>query len=292
MKKRVLLFLLVFIFTVSAVSLADSESKIDLKSEILDYAKVVSHEKANEYVVPEFNEVTGLHVNARKVPILMFHEVGRENNGDYDDANFIRKQDLEAIMLYLSSNGYKTITMSELYDNWTNGTPLPEKSVVLTFDDGYASHFTFVKDIMSRFNAKATFYIVQDRLFMGIEGRNIEGVKVLKDAGMEIGVHTYSHPDFIGMTYDEIYKEVKTCKDFLEDELGITLETFSFPFGNYNDESIKVLKDLGLKTAVTTREGKADPNQFSEDGILKMCRHNIEADITMERLEQLLDLNY
>lgn len=292
MKKRVILFLLIFIFVLSTVSLAKSENKIDLRSEILNCAKVVSHDKASKYVVPEFNEITGLHVNARKVPILMFHEVGRENNGDYDGANFIRKQDLEAIMLYLSSNGYKTITMSELYDNWTNGTPLPEKSVVLTFDDGYASHFTYVKDIMARFNAKATFYIVQDRLFMGIEGRNIDGVKVLKDAGMEIGVHTYSHPDFIGMTYDEIYQEVKTSKDFLENELGITLETFSFPFGNYNEASIQVLKDLGLKTAVTTREGKADPNKFIDDGILKMSRHNIEADITMERLAQLLDVNY
>lgn len=292
MKKRIILLLLIFIFIFSSISFAKGYEKEDLENEILNVAKNLSHEMAKSYVEPNFDENTGLHLNARKVPILMFHEVGRENTNGYDDANFIRKQDLEAIMLYLSANGYETVTMSQVHDNWTKGTPLPEKCVVLTFDDGYASHFTFVKDIMERFNATATFYIVQDRLFMNLEGRNVEGLKKIADAGMEIGAHTYSHPDFTNMSYEEIYKEVKTSIDFLENELGIKIETFSFPFGNFNDESIQVLKDLGIKTAVTTKEGKANPNQFASDSILKMSRHNVEADISIERLEQLLDLNY
>lgn len=286
MKKTVIILLLIFTMSLSSSVFAMGDVT---KTKILNEAKFVSRQIADDYVYDEFDPETGFHVNARIIPVLMFHEVGYLETKEFSDSNYILKASLESKMLYLSANGYTTITMEELYDNWTRGTRLPEKPVVLTFDDGYASHFTYVKDVLERFNAKATFYIVQDRLFMDIKDRNLDGVKALHAAGQEIGVHSYSHPDFSKMTYDEIYKEVLTSKNFLEENLGIKMTTFSYPYGNYNDAALKVLKDLGFKTSVTTKRGIANPNQFPTDGQLKISRYNVDFNTDEARFVQMLE---
>lgn len=226
---------------------------------------------------------------ARPVPVLMFHDVGYIGVKEYSDANFIFKDNLERKLNILIDNGYTTITTKDLYDNWAYGKELPEKPVLLTFDDGYASHFTFVKNLLTRLKVKGTFYIIQDRLSMKTYSRDLDGLKALYESGQEIGVHTYSHPDFTNLSYDEIYKEVKTCKDFLETELGIEVDTFSYPYGSYNDDAIKVIKDLGFKTAVTTREGLGRPDQFDSDNVLKISRYNIFNSTSDEMFQKMLD---
>lgn len=261
-----------------------------IKNRILNEAKVVSEDIIQEIDDQELSYT--IHQNARNIPVLMFHEVGYGNTNEYSDTNFILKEGLESKLMYLNSNGYTTITMADLYNNWTRGTELPEKPVVLTFDDGYASHFTFVKDAFNRYNAVGTFYIIQDRLFMDIQDRNVEGLKNLHNAGMEIGVHSYSHPDFRTLTYDEIYKEVGTSKAFLEDTLGIKMFTFSYPYGNYNAASIEILKEMGFRTAVTTRNGVGNPRLFNEDAQLRISRYNVDLNTTDEDFIKMINGTY
>lgn len=230
-----------------------------------------------------------LHENARRVPILMYHEVGYTPKAEFIGANYVHREALEAQLFYLAGNGIKTITMAQLYDNWINGTELPEKCVVLTFDDGYASHFTLVNQILSRFNAKATFYIIKDRLYYGIENRDVEGLKKLAASGQEIGSHTMTHPNFHEATYDEIYEEISGSKAFLEETLGIEVKTFSYPYGNHNENARKILKELGFETAVTTKEGLSSPTQFADDNILLMSRHNIGYETPMDEFIRIVN---
>lgn len=297
MKKKIFSLLLLLAILLPNSAYANSE-QTDFKSKILNEALEVSeifvkhtstsNEKKENKVV-NYVGSKNIHANARPVPILMFHEVGYVEKKEYSDANYILKDNINRKFQYLIDNGYTTITMNDLYENWVNGKELPEKPVVLTFDDGYASHFTHVKNMFKRLNIKGTFFIVQDRLFMGIRNRNIDGVKELFENGMEIGVHTFSHPDFTNLGYDEIYKEVSTCKNYLEGELGVNLSTFSYPYGNYNDAALKVLRDLGFKTAVTTKEGLARPNQFETDNELRISRYNVFNSTTDEEFKLMLD---
>lgn len=229
-----------------------------------------------------------LHPDARKVPILMYHEVGYTPTDDRDLTNYVHRFQLQAQMSLLQDLGVKTITMSELYDNWVNGTKLPDKCVVLTFDDGYASHFTIVNNVLNRFNLKATFYIIQDRLFMGIENRDVEGLKRIYEAGHEIGVHTVSHPDLTKLSEEEILSEIKNCKDFLENTLNTKIKTFSYPFGNYNDAAIKILKDLGFENAVITASGIAEPDFENPDSRLLLKRYNISYNTSLEEFKNII----
>ncbi len=285
----IFIFLLVIFPSKSFASDYPNNSET-IKNRILNEAKVVSEEILQG--IDEEEVSYKINDKARRIPVLMFHEVGYGNTKEYSDANFILKEGLESKLMYLSSNGYKTITMNDLYNNWTRGTELPEKPVILTFDDGYASHFTFVKDSFKRFNAVGTFYIIQDRLFMDIKDRNVEGLKSLHKAGMEIGVHSYSHPDFWTISYDEIYKEIGTSKKFLEDTLGMKVLTFSYPYGNFNQNAIDILKEMGFRTAVTTKNGVGDPYQFNEDAQLKISRYNVDVNTSDEAFIKMLNGTY
>lgn len=243
---------------------------------------------AKENVEINDSEKIKLHPNARNIPILMYHEVGYTPTDERDLTNYVHRSQLEAQMFLLQDLGVKTITMHELYDNWINGTELPEKCVVLTFDDGYASHFTIVNSILKRLNLKATFYIIEDRLFKGIENRDVEGLKKLYESSQEIGVHTVSHPDFHKLSEEEILAEIKDCKEFLEKTLDTEIKTFSYPFGNYNDESIKILKDLGFENAVVTQPGIAKPDLENSDSIFLMKRYNMSYTTSIEEFKNIV----
>lgn len=282
MKKFILFLALALTLVFPNMSYANDQAKSSKESKDIKASEI---ETVEEVQPPKYTTDS----KARPVPVLMFHDVGYVGVKEYSDANFIFKDNLERKLNILIDKGYTTITTKDLYDNWAYGKELPEKPVLLTFDDGYASHFSFVKNLLTRLKIKGTFYIIQDRLSMGIYNRDLDGLKALYESGQEIGVHTYSHPDLTKLSYDEIYKEVKTCKDFLEGELGIKVDTFSYPYGSYNDDAIKVIKDLGFKTAVTTREGLGRPDQFDADNVLKISRYNIFNSTTDETFQKMLD---
>lgn len=288
MKKIIILLLAMVLLIPTSVIASDNSTQNDGDSlEITENTTKLFKAIKNKY--NGGNSEVNLNAKARNIPILMYHEVGYTPTKEYSDSNYIMKETFENQMFYLVRNGYKTITMSQVYDNWVNGTPLPEKCVVLTFDDGYASHFTFVKDVLDRFNANATFYIVEDRLSYGIKDRNLENLKKLSDAGYEIGVHTYSHPNFSELDYDETYFQISKSKKFLEDNLGIEVKTFSYPFGIVNEYSLNILKDLGFETAVTTKQGIADPQKYGDDSRFLMNRYNIDYNMTLDKFGRILE---
>lgn len=282
MKKFILFLALALTLVFPNMSYANDQVENSKESEDVKKSEI---ETVEEVQPPKYTTDS----KARPVPVLMFHDVGYVGVKEYSDANFIFKDNLERKLNILIDNGYTTITTKDLYDNWAYGKELPEKPVLLTFDDGYASHFTFVKNLLTRLKVKATFYIIQDRLEMRIYSRDLYGLKELYESGQEIGVHTYSHPDLTKLSYEEMYKEISSCKDFLESELDIKVDTFSYPFGIYNDEVIKAVKELGFKTAVTTKEGLGRPDQFNADNILKISRYNIYNSTSDQMFQKMLD---
>lgn len=244
---------------------------------------------ASEEVKTEPTQLNKLHEKARRVPVLMYHEVGYQPEGEFSDANYVLRENFQGQMYYLAANGFKTITMEQLYDNWKNGTELPEKPVVLTFDDGYASHFSFVNDVLTRFKLKGTFYIIQDRLSMGMEGRDLEGLKKIADSGMEIGVHTYSHPDLKTISIEAAREEIMKAKTFLETELDRKITTFSYPYGSYNAELIEEVKNAGFNTAVLTRKGIADPFKHEVNNEYMIERYNIGFDTSIDSFISIIN---
>lgn len=99
-----------------------------------------------------------MHSATRAVPVLNYHQI---NDRD-ENSLTVHTDEFDEQMKYLSDNGYHTITPEEMMDAWENGTPLPEKPVILTFDDGYVDNYKNAYPILEKYNLKGTIFLISD----------------------------------------------------------------------------------------------------------------------------------
>lgn len=193
-----------------------------------------------------------------KVPILMYHYVSELP----PRADRVRRDltvsptDFRAQLAWLRDNGYTTVSLRELFDALAAGVPLPEKPVVLTFDDGYADNYTNAFPLLLEFGMRGTFFVLTDL----VEERNRdymtwEQLVEMQQAGMEIGSHTRDHPRLPGKPPAFIVSEVQGSADRLAERLGQPPTAFSYPHGRYDLGVIHLVHEAGYRVAVTTEQG-------------------------------------
>lgn len=183
-------------------------------------------------------------------PILMYHHIQdvsknantAEKNLSLSPAKF--KEEIK----FLSDSGYKTATLSELFNND------PEKRIVLTFDDGYKDLITNAFPILKVYGFRGVAFIIVDDV--GKPGYvTWDDLKNLKNEGWEVGSHSLTHPDLEISSNDTAQKQIIDSKKILEDKLGIIIDFFCYPAGKYNQNTISMLKAAGYGGAVTTTSG-------------------------------------
>ncbi len=192
------------------------------------------------------------------VPILMYHHVGEPPPG----ADAIRRDltvlpgQFEAQLAYLSEEGYQTIHLSDLIMHLQMGHPLPPKPIVITFDDGYHDVFTNAYPLLKEYEFVATFFIIT---LLADEGReeylSWAEIKALHAAGMEIGSHTYTHPDLRAQPYDYVVWQVLGSKEAIEARIKEPVRLFSYPSGRYDQQVVEVLKSTSYWGAVAIGQG-------------------------------------
>jgi peptidoglycan/xylan/chitin deacetylase (PgdA/CDA1 family) len=147
--------------------------------------------------------------------------------------------------------------------------------VAITFDDGHADNHQFALPLLIEHRMRATFYVTtgyvdRDPTVMArfalllrttlseIEPLSWGQLRELADAGMEIGAHTFSHPNLVHLRRECLAREVAEPKREIEVRLGRTIESFAYPFGqlsrHVNEAAIAAVQAAGFKTAVTTAE--------------------------------------
>ena len=134
--------------------------------------------------VPPAKEVKMVHPTG--IPVLMYHKVG----DDKDNDAVIREDLFREQMKFLKDNGYNPLTMDQLYDYVVNGAAVPEKPVVLTFDDGYADTYSIVYPIMKEYGFPATVFINP-----GDVGTRLtwDQVREMHKNGITISNHGFQH---------------------------------------------------------------------------------------------------
>lgn len=132
--------------------------------------------------------------------------------------------------------GYTAIPISLLVHAIQSGAPLPERPVVITFDDGDITVYTIAFPIMREFGFVGVNYLVANRL--EVEGyMNAAQLQELSAAGWEVGSHSMTHADL--RTSPNLDWEIRQSRLVLEAALGLPAETFAYPYGLGNDsESI------------------------------------------------------
>ncbi len=184
------------------------------------------------------------------VPILMYHVIG-EPAGDvaYPDL-YLSTDDFRAQVEWLSENGYTAVTLLQVQAAWYDGGTLPDKPVVLSFDDGYLGQYLDAMPILSRAGWAG-------QLNLKSEGSDLttKQVKKMTRAGWEIASHTITHPDLRNISPEQLREELEGSKRRLERELGIEIVNFCYPAGMYNDEVIKAVEAAGYRGATTVNPG-------------------------------------
>ena len=172
-----------------------------------------------------------------RVVALTFHDVAAEESRatpERGDAWYqVTVNELESLLSQLRKLGYRTAS-SKQFRLWQQGTAsLSERTVVLTFDDGYASHFTLVASLLLRYRFSGTFFVTTDHI--GRPGYlSWEQLRKLVFLGMEIGSHGMSHRPLTTLSREDLEKELSQSKRTLEEQLGVPIRALAAPGGFWN----------------------------------------------------------
>jgi peptidoglycan/xylan/chitin deacetylase (PgdA/CDA1 family) len=200
------------------------------------------------------NTMSDSNKNIKGIPILMYHFFYDESEKGKDN-NWVKISDFEEQMKYLVRNDYYFPTWEELEEYIDGRRELPEKSVIITVDDGDESFLNLAIPIIEKYNVKVTSFVIT-----GWNGDWV--VQKYKSDKVKFGSHSHDmhkagkdgKGKFLSVSNKEGLEDVKKSKDIINDTL-----TFCYPFGHYNSLTKKILKEAGYKIAVTTKSGKVYP---------------------------------
>lgn len=160
---------------------------------------------------------------------------------------------------YLYENGWTSYTISEAVEQREH---LPEKSVVITFDDGYKDNMTNAFPILKKYNFKATIYLINNRENIGLTYEpklsDNDVMTLIESRLIEIGAHTLSHVNLLNCDEAVSHKEICDSKHRIEKDFDIECKSFAYPFGKYKESDVVVVKGCGYTNTVTTKKGIAD----------------------------------
>lgn len=195
-----------------------------------------------------------------RVPILMYHYV----SSPAANADRLRRElsvepaRFEQQMRWLADNGYRTITLDELHAHLADGAPLPDKPIVLTFDDGHIDHYSFVFPLLRSLGMTGTFFIVADFAtfaYTNPEYLDWKQAKEMADGGMRIESHARTHLDLRRRSFQFLVWEILGSREQIEAYTGHRPRFFCYPAGQYDAAVIRVLKSVDMLGAVTTVHG-------------------------------------
>ncbi len=237
------------------------------------------------------------------VPIIMYHSVVKDETktGDY----VITPVTLEEDLIYLAENGYTTIFVSDLISYVYDGVPLPDKPVIITFDDGSYNNYLYVLPLLKRYDMKAVFSIVGQYT----QGYSESGDKnpayaymswddiceLNKSGNAEIINHSYNMHSLTGRRgalrlqeesladYKNVFiaDTIKVNNALLEN-CKIKTQVYAFPYGFSSGEAVDILKSIGFKALLNCNE---KPNYITSDPecLFDLNRYNRPYGISTEK---------
>lgn len=215
------------------------------------------------------------------VPILVYHSIGPKTTKIESKMQLhyrVTTENFEKQMQYLKDNNFTPITFAQLVDHLNYGTSIPEKAVVITFDDGWKNQYTYAVPILKKYGFTATFFIISKTRSGGY--MTWDELKDLVTHHFEIASHTERHAKLGGDITDALLQqEVVGSKQELEKQLGVTVATIAYPYYSQSERARKAIADAGYLGAragwakfknstdhvfeLVSQEVVSNPNPFS-----------------------------
>jgi peptidoglycan/xylan/chitin deacetylase (PgdA/CDA1 family) len=187
---------------------------------------------------------------AAKIPIIMYHDIAATKDVSWD----VTPDELERHFQALQEGGYTPITMDQMVNHLRTGSQLPEKPVLLTFDDNYIGQYQYAFPLLKKYNYPAVWSV--HTRFVGTGGKKPKATwdqlrEMSKSGLITVASHTVNHLNLKDLSDREIEKEVTESKKVLEKELGIAIDYFTYPEGDFTERAREKIKNAGYKSALT-----------------------------------------
>ncbi len=187
-----------------------------------------SHRAANELPRP-LPSGPPLKQHSDPIPILMYHVIKHPPAGaPYPDL-FVPADLFTSQMEALAKDGYTAVTLDQSYSDWERGVRLPDKPIVLTFDDGYHSVYKNALPVLRKLRWPGV-------LKLAVKNLKVEGglssshVKELIGSGWELGAHTVTHPDLTTVDGQRLREEIAGSRTELKKRFGVPVNFFCYPW--------------------------------------------------------------
>jgi peptidoglycan/xylan/chitin deacetylase (PgdA/CDA1 family) len=228
-----------------------------------------------------------------RLPILMYHRIA--DTGSPETARWrIARRDFERQLEFLRANGYYSLT----FEQWRAGANMrrsfPGKPVILTFDDGYTDLAYDVAPLLSQYGFRATVFIVSElvgasnvwdaELGESLALMDWEDIERLSREGIDFGSHSSRHKALVTLSQGELVEELSHSKRTLEERLGHSITSVSYPYGLHDATVESVAAACGYEYAVTTDEW---PVSWS-DSLLALPRLEVRGTETLEDFAKML----
>jgi len=275
------------------------------------------------------NQGAGDAAVSSALPILMYHSISEDHQPDVAPRyrTVTTAQRFAEQMQFLYSRHYQAVTLRDGLDwlkrsaNGNNCVNTPSTSesraaiatgnhqssfnpplVVLTFDDGFHDFYTAAFPVLHQFGFRATMFLPTafignngiHRQFLGRDCLTWTETRELSDAGFEFGSHTVNHPKMIDLSWSEIKSELSDSKSQIEQQLGLAVTSFAYPYAFPQSDAAFVtglrgfLSTAGYETCVTTEIGFAT----SSDDPLQLKRLPVSGEDDLEFFAAKLDGAY
>jgi len=247
------------------------------------------------------------------VPIIMYHLVTK--NGKYIGKHGITPEELESDLKYLKEKGYETVVMADLIAFVKEGKKLPDKPIVLTFDDGNFSDYRYLYPLLQKYDMKAVVSVLgkatdectvlaaaqsgidKEAIFPNLTWEQIKELDASKY--IEIQNHSYDMHGSRGSGQrkgesDEAYRErlradLSKMQERIFEMTGTRPTTFTYPLGMVSDSGREVLTELGLIASLSCWSGINHLKEDDLDCLYRLKRDNRPSGVPVSSILQKLE---
>jgi peptidoglycan/xylan/chitin deacetylase (PgdA/CDA1 family) len=195
-----------------------------------------------------------------RVPVMMYHDILPEKEVFFD----VTPEEFERHLQLIQENGLTPISLDQLVHHLRTGLPLPEKPILLTFDDGYLGHYDYVYPLLKQYGYPGLFSIYTYKVGRdyGRPGVNWEQLQEMAaDPLVTIAAHSVMHPaDLRELPDAELQTEITQSRQILEQTLGIPIRYFTYPEGKYDARVAAAVQSAGYLAALTMNDAE---NRFA-----------------------------
>ena len=221
------------------------------------------------------------------VPVLLYHHVTGDS-GDMPDLT-ITPAEFQRQMAALKAAGFRTISPDQLLAYMKGDpAPLPDKPVLITFDDGYTDNYTNAFPILKQYDFQATLFMVGIN-FDRPNRLSSSQIRDMASGTFTNGSHSMTHPDLTALTPTELERQVAGSKQKAEAITHKPVDFFAYPGGFYAPSTVTAVEAAGYKGAFSVLTGL---NLAGRDNIYLLRRIPVFRDTDFDRLLALLTANH